>query len=229
MATVNVRHRRNYEDMKVKVLRTAAKMFLEDGYQNTTIRGIAECAGVEKHTILYVFGEKEAILCELVQYVLEAQYAKVTQFLQGKTNDKILFYATETVLQLYLAESSEHIREMYTAAYSMPNSAKIIYSTITEKLEQIFEEHLPGLESRDFYEFEVAAAGIMRNFMTVPCDFFFPMDRKVRKFLQTTFRMYRIPEEKINEAIRFVTRIDFRKLAEEVLVDMLPYLESRIG
>lgn len=228
MANANVRHRRNYEEMKSQVLRTAAKMFLEEGYQSTTIRAIAENAGVEKHTILYVFGEKEAILCELVRYVLEAQFEKVTELLKRKTDDKILFYATETVLQLYMAESSEHIREMYTVSYSMPHSSKIVYNTITEKLEKIFEEHLPGLEARDFYEFEVAAAGIMRNFMTVPCDVFFPMDRKVRKFLQTTFRMYRLPEEKINEAIAFVSALDYEALAKETLAGMYAYIDAHL-
>ena len=128
----SARHRRNYDEMKKKVIRTAAQMFLEDGYQSTTIRGIAERSGVEKHSILYVFGEKEAILCELVQLVLEAQFDRVSELMEYKTDDKILFYAVETVLQLYMAESSEHIREMYTVSYSMPNSSKIVYNTITE-------------------------------------------------------------------------------------------------
>lgn len=224
----SARHRRNYDEMKKKVIRTAAQMFLEEGYQSTTIRGIAERSGVEKHSILYVFGEKEAILCELVQLVLEAQFDRVSELMEYKTDDKILFYAVETVLQLYVAESSEHIREMYTVSYSMPNSSKIVYNTITEKLEKIFEEHLPNLEARDFYEFEIAAAGIMRNFMTVPCDLFFPMERKVRKFLQTTFRMYRLPEEKIEEAIAFVSKLDFEMIAKETLDGMFDYIDARL-
>ncbi|MBO5270201.1 MAG: TetR/AcrR family transcriptional regulator [Clostridia bacterium] len=224
----SARHRRNYDEMKKKVIRTAAQMFLEDGYQSTTIRGIAERSGVEKHSILYVFGEKEAILCELVQLVLEAQFDRVSELMEYKTDDKILFYAVETVLQLYMAESSEHIREMYTVSYSMPNSSKIVYNTITEKLEKIFEEHLPNLEARDFYEFEIAAAGIMRNFITVPCDLFFPMERKVRKFLQTTFRMYRLPEEKIEEAIAFVSKLDFEMIAKETLDGMFDYIDARL-
>jgi len=228
MATTNVRHRQNYDEMRAKVLCATAKMFLEDGYRDATIRKISASSGVEKHTILYVYGEKEAILCSLVQYVFEHQFEMAERILKGKTDDKILLYATETVLQLYMAESSNHVREMYTASYSMPNSSKIIYNTITEKLTEIFEEHLPGLESRDFYEFEIAAAGIMRNFLTVPCDVFFPMDRKIRKFLETTFRMYRIPEEKIKEAIAFVSSLDMEAYAKEALDTMYAYMEKRL-
>ena len=95
-------------------------------------------------------------------------------------------------------------------------------------LAEIFEKHLPGLESRDFYEFEIAAAGIMRNFITVPCDVFFPMDRKIRKFLQTTFRMYRIPEEKIEQAIAFVSSLDLEAYAKETLDGLYDYMEKCI-
>lgn len=226
--TINVRHRQNYDEMRAKVLCTTAKMFLEDGYRNTTIRKISARSGVEKHTILYVYGEKEAILCGMVQHVFEAQFEAAERILAGKTDDKILLYATETALQLYMAESSDRIREMYTVSYSLLSASKIIYNLITEKLAEIFEKHLPGLESRDFYEFEIAAAGIMRNFITVPCDVFFPMDRKIRKFLQTTFRMYRIPEEKIEQAIAFVSSLDLEAYAKETLDGLYDYMEKCI-
>jgi hypothetical protein len=101
-----------------------------------------------------------------------------------------------------MAESHEHIREMYAVSYTLPETSRIIYDTITHKLEYIFAEHLPELETKDFYCLEIASGGIMRSFMTVPCDMFFTMDMKVRAFLQTTFRVYLVPEEKIEEAIR---------------------------
>ena len=113
-----------------------------------------------------------------------------------------MFYAFETTLQLYLAESSEYMREMYNVSYSLFNSSQKVYNTITNKLEYIFKEHLPHLETKDFYELEIASAGIMRGYLTVPCDMYFTMDRKIRKFLETTFKIYDVPKEKIEEAIR---------------------------
>ena len=141
-------------------------------------------------------------------------------------NDLILFYATETVLQLYMAESSEHMREMYNVSYSMPRSANIIYHTITGKLEEIFKDYHPDWEKSDFYEREISTAGIMRNHMSVPCDIYFTMDRKVKVFLESTFNVLEIPKEKIKEAINFVSQFDFKKIAEEVIGNMLTYLES---
>jgi AcrR family transcriptional regulator len=200
---------------------------LAQGYHKTTLRDIASEGDISYSSLVNIFGSKEGILAELVAYVLEGQFAATEQLVRGKTEDKILFYAAETVLQLYMAESHEHIREMYAVSYSLSETSSIIYETITQKLEHIFSEHLPELTTKDFYCLELASGGIMRSFMTVPCDMFFTMDMKVRAFLQTTFRVYLVPEEKIEEAIRFVSQFDFKSIAQDVIDHMLGYLESK--
>lgn len=218
---------RDFEKMKSKLLHTVAKMFLDQGYHKTTLRELSSAADVAYSSLINVFGSKEGMLAELVAYVLEGQFEATAKLLSGVTEDKILFYAAETTLQLYMAESHEHIREMYSVSYSLPETSKIIYDTITHKLENIFSEHLPELETKDFYCLEIASGGIMRSFMTVPCNMFFTMDMKVRAFLESTFRVFRVSEEKIAEAIAFVGGFDFAAIAEGVIDNMLGYLESK--
>ena len=212
---------------KSKVLHAAAQMFIGRGYEASTMREIAANAQIKYGSLGFIFKSKEAILCELVGYVLDSQFEAMEKLLADKTDDKILFYAAETTLQLYLAESSEHMREMYAVSYSLPNSSKIIYEKITGKLEDIFREHLPMLETKDFYEKEIASAGIMRNFMTVPCNMYFTMDRKVASFLESTFLIYRVPDDKIRECIDFVSRFDYKSIAAEVIDGLLEYLKSK--
>ena len=215
-------------EVKSKILHAAAKLFLEKGYSQSTVREIAKTAGVNLGSLTFAFGSKEQILCELVSYVLEGQFTATKKILEGKTDDKILFYAAETTLQLYMAESSEHIREMYNVSYSLPNSSQVIFHTITGKLQDIFGAHLSHLERKDFFELEIASAGIMRNFLSVPCDMYFTMERKVARFLETTFLVYRVPDEKIAEAIQFVSQFDFVKIAKSVIESMLSYLKSKV-
>ena len=159
--------------------------------------------------------------------MLEGQFEATEKLLAGKTHDKLLFYAAETTLQLYIAESSEHIRELYTLSYSLQNSSDIIYEKITMKLAYIFKERYPGFGADDFYEKELASAGIMRNYLTRPCDIFFPMERKVRAFLENTFLIYEIEKEKREEAIRFVMQFDWKAIAQGVIDNLLGYLESK--
>lgn len=223
----NIRSVKETEEIKKKILYNAAKLFLSQGYAATSVREIAKEAQIPVNTVFYEMKTKEDILSELVRYVLEGQFKATEEFLKGKTDDKILFYAAETTLQLYIAESSENIRNVYAAAYSMPGSTDIIQHTITGKLENIFKEHLPHLETKDFFELEIASGGIMRGFMTVPCDMYFTMERKVRRFLETTFLVYEVPKEKIAEAIEFVLQFDFEKIANDVINNMLAFLENK--
>jgi len=212
-----------------KILLAAAKLFLSVGYSKASIVKIAETAGVNRGSVCFFFKDKESIVCELVTHVLDCQFEETEKLLNGKTEDKILFYAAETTLQLYLAESSEHMREMYNTAYSMPQSAGVIYHTITGRLEEIFKEMLPEWKTKNFYEREISSAGIMRNQMSVPCDIYYTMERKIREFLEATLLLYRVPDEKIGEAIDFVLQFDWKTIAESITDRMLRYLESKIG
>ena len=212
------------EALRSQVLHTAARLFLEQGYTATTVREISKESEVEINAMVRAFGNKANILCELVEYVLEGQFAATEQCLKGVTDDPLLFYAAETTLQLYMAESGEQIRDLYSAAYSMPESSALIMRKITEKLEQLFKAYQPDLETKDFYEFEIATGGVMRGFMTVPCDLYFTMDRKVRRFIECVFRIFQVPEEKTEEAIAFVSRFDYPTLARQTIDNMFAQL-----
>ena len=219
--------RTRQDAVRSKVLHVAARLFLEKGYTNTSLREISAAAGVAYGSMTFAFGTKEGILSELVEFVLDGQFEAAERLVKGRTEDKILFYAVETTLQLYMAESSDHIRELYTCSYSQEASSKKIYNKITLKLSEIFKETYPQFQMVDFFEKELASAGVMRNYMTRPCDLFFPMERKVRAFLENTFLIYEVPREKIEEAVDFVSGYDFESIASEVISNMLAYLESR--
>ena len=216
------------EQVKSKVLHAAAKLFLEKGYTEARMREISTLAGVSYGSMMFIFRSKEDILSELVGFVLDGQFESTKKLLQGKTDDKILFYAAETTLQLYMAESSEHMRELYSLSYSQTASLNVIYEKITLVLADIFKDQYPDYTQGEFYEMELASAGVMRNYMTRPCGIYFTMDRKVRAFIENTFLLYEIPRKRIDEAIKFVEGFDWKTIADGVIKNMLTYLESKI-
>lgn len=211
---------------KSMVLHAASKLFLKQGYVNTRIIDIAKEAGVSYNEVFRICIDKETILSELVGLVVECQFKETHKILTGVTDDKLLIYAFETVLQLYMAETIEHIREMYSVSYSLPISSQVIYDVITKKLEDTFKQHLPHYQTKDFYELEIASAGIMRGYITVPCDMYFTIDRKVKRFLESTFRVFKVDEEKIIEAIEFVSKYDFKSIAYKVIDSLYDYLSD---
>lgn len=211
-----------------KILLTAANMFIQQGYTATTLRALAKEANVNIGSLMHLFDNKENILCALVNVVLDSQFKVVEKRLKNTTNDPCLLWAAETTLQQYIAERNEHIRDLYVTAYSLPNSSDLIRRHITEKMAAYFQPFNPEYQEKDFYELEIAASGITRSFMSIPCDMYFTMDAKIARYLETTFRVHGIPPEKTQEAIQFVSQFDFAQIAQELVDSILTNLAKEI-
>lgn len=211
-----------------KILHSAAVLFLEKGYQKTTIVDIAKHAEVNRGSVVFAIGNKENLLKMLVEYVLDGQFEASRALLAGKTEDTVLYYAAECALQLSMAESSEQIREIYAAAYSLPTTSELIYTRCTARLQPLFERYNPTWETSDYYECEIASGSIIRGYMAKHCDVYFTIEKKVRAYLKHSLTLYHVPEEKVEEAIRFVSSIDFDLTARETINNLLSYLEKRI-
>ncbi|MCC8182720.1 MAG: TetR/AcrR family transcriptional regulator [Clostridiales bacterium] len=218
---------KHHEQLRKRVLFVSAQRFLAQGYTNTTMRQIASDAGLSTGSVVNLFGSKEGILCGLVEFVIDAQFQMTGSVLQGVTEDKLLFYACETALQLHIVEMDEHLREIYISAYSLPKPSAVLQQSVTGKIEGLFRDDLPDLETRDFYLLEIATGGIMRGFMTIPCNIWFTMDMKTEAFLKNTLRLYYVPEERIQEAVAFVHSLDLRQIARRTIDGIFQYLEQQ--
>ncbi len=217
--------RQQSELNRQKIIIASVECFLENGYTNTTIKQITSKLGISSGAFTGQFKTKEDVLCELVNLSLTEQYGTSGRLLNDQIEDKILFFTAEEVLQLYMGELNENIRDIYKNAYFLPKTSKLIQDIDTPIVEYMFKEYLPELETKDFYLLEMAAGGIMRAFMTHPCDIWFTIDMKAEAFLRTTFRLYNVPDEKIEEAVAFTKTIDFEQAAKETIDEMLRQLE----
>ncbi|MCD7757242.1 MAG: TetR/AcrR family transcriptional regulator [Clostridiales bacterium] len=222
---------KNHEAQCQRILFVSAKSFLSLGYTNTTIRDIAAQSGLSSGSVTNLFGTKEDILCGLVKLVIDRQFDVTTLLLKNtpgmEKGDKILFYAAETVLQLYIVEMDKNLREIYCEAYSLPKPSALVRENVAGRMQEVFQEQLPELDARDFYKLEIASGGVMRGFMAVPCSIWFTMEDKVRAFLESALRIYQVPEEKIREAVSFVQTIDFESLARETVDGLVHFLDEK--
>lgn len=64
------------EKRKQELLKIAYGMFLEKGYENTSVDEIIEAAGIAKGTYYYYFESKEQMLEEVIDMMLDAETAK---------------------------------------------------------------------------------------------------------------------------------------------------------
>ncbi len=198
-----------------KMLKAATFLFLEQGYDKTTTTQIAKAAGMSQASFFAAFESKEAILLELTKIMFSSQFVAAAAMMP--TDDPLLLYALETGLQLHITELSEPLRELYVATYSLPSTSEYVYQNTTEKLLKIFAPYLPEAQGNDFYELEIASASITRGFMARPCDLYFTMERKLRRYLSCCFRIYKVPQEVYAPVIEAALRRDLKSDAEKII------------
>ena len=208
-----------------KILSASAKVFLAKGYAGASSREVAELAGVSNGSPFYLYGNKEGVLLELVKQMFAGQFATVERML-GAEADPLHVYAVETCLQMHIAESSEQLRELYVTAYTLPSTSEFIYQNTAERLSRIFGPYLPGATARDFYELEIASASVTRGFMAKPCDLYFTMEAKLRRYLSCCFRIYRVPEAVFQPVVDAAAVIDLHAAAEAVVAQTVRQVEE---
>ena len=198
-----------------KVLRGAVALFLDKGYTGTTTGEIAAAAGIGQSSFFHVFPSKEALLLELVKRMFDGQFDLAGQ--HSGMEDPVFLYAVETALQLHIAELTEPLRELYIMAYSLPTTSAYLYRSTAERRQRIFGPYLPGAQAKDFYEMEIASAGIMRSFMAVPCGVYFTIEAKITRFLDCALKLYDIPPEKRRAVTAQVLALDLHTMAADII------------
>ena len=223
----NVRSEEESRELHRMILTAATALFMQKGFERTTIMDIAKMSGVPKTKILYEMNSKEEILVHLVTKFLggvtEASDAVSTKL----TDDKVLIFIANEVLQIYMAEMNEDMRNLYLAGYSMPKTSEEVLKLRTNMMYEAFSETFPTFEIKDFYETEIASMGIMRAYMTIPCDMYFTIEAKAKRLVTMLLRIYRAEEEKINEAISFIGKIDFEAVAKKAVQSVFNELDIK--
>ena len=210
-----------------KMLHAAIKLFLKNGYEKTTTASIAKEAGMAPSSFFAAFTNKEELLLTLVKIMFNSQFESAGQF-GGVSDDPVLLYSIETSLQIYIAELSDPLRELYVMSYSLPTTSEYIYGRMAGRLQKIFSRYMPDAELKDFYEMDIASAGIMRAYMAKPCDLYFTIENKLTRFLQSSLTLYFVPKKVQAQIMDSILRIDLQSYAEQMIQRMETMAENGI-
>ena len=217
---------RSSSETKKKILTACVRLFLEQGYKNTSVSQIVDEAGIARGSYLNLFPTKDKILLELIETMFGGQFGVARSIADSKL-PLVYVYALETALQLTLTELNENLREIYIEAYTAPDTAEYIYVNTTAELKQIFGANFPEYTDSDFYEMDIGTAGLMRSYMARKCDIHFPLERKLCHFLTATMRVYLVPEEEQKHVLAFIQTLDIKAIATEVMYKLFAMLEMK--
>lgn len=201
---------------KERILRVCVKLFLEQGYKKTTVSDIVQQANVSNSSFQHFFRAKDGVLTELVRFMFENQF-NMARSATGSGLPPVYVYAVETAIQITLTELNENLKEIYLEAYTHEEALDIIHQATTKVLYQIFGPYQPDLKERDFYILELGTSGLMRGYMAHPCDKELTLEQKLRGFLASSLRVFRVPEDEVQKILTYVTGLDIRTISQSVL------------
>ena len=211
---------------KKRILTVCVRLFLEKGYKRSTLAEIIKKADVSYSTFQNIFRAKDGVLTELVEFMFSNQFAMARDEAGAKL-PPVYVYAVETAIQITLTELNENLREIYIEAYTEKEASEYILRETAKELQGIFGSYLPDATERDFYDMEIGSASIMRGYMAHPCDEELTLEKKLRLFLTMSLRAYNVPQEEVEQVIRFVEGLDIRAIAEQVMQKLFKALAMR--
>lgn len=209
-----------------KILSVCVRLFLQQGYKETTVTQIVREAGITRGSYQNQFPTKDAVLMELVKTMFSSQF-DMARSIAGDDLPPVYTYAVETSIQLALTELNENLRELYIESYTHPDTAEYIYLQTTSELKNIFAPYLPDHSESDFYDMEIGTSGLMRSYMAKRCDIHFPLQRKLECFLTGAMRVYRVPEEDQEKVLAFIAVLDIEAVASEIVQKVFAMLEMK--
>ena len=209
-----------------RILQACVRLFLENGYHQTTMLQILKEAQVSSSSFQNLFHSKDGVLMELVKFMFETQFG-IARCVAGTALLPVYVYAAEIALQITLTELNENLREIYLEAYTQEHLLDYIQRATAQELYRIFGPYQPELTEQDFYELEFGSAGLMRGYMANPCTADFTLERKLNKFVTLALRGYKVPEDELQNVLSFLAGLDMRGIAESVMEELFRRLAMR--
>ena len=214
------------EDAKRRILSSCVRLFILKGYRETTIADVMAEANVSSSSFRNIFGTKDGVLSELVDFMFENQF-EMAGSVPGNTSSPAMLYAVETAIQLTITEQNENLREIYLEAYAHPDIAEQIHRKTAVTIAKIFRPYLPEYTDSDFYEMEIGTAGIMNGYMARRCDIYFTLERKLDRFLHMSLGAYQVPKPEQDAIVSQICKLDICRIADSVMQKLFAALAMR--
>lgn len=73
----------HFQDKRNEILKKALQLFMEQGYEETTITHVMQASQISKGALYHYFQSKEEILQAVLEYLLQADYERIKPLLEN--------------------------------------------------------------------------------------------------------------------------------------------------
>ncbi len=204
---------------KERIMRASFKLFLENGYENTQIRQIAEESQAVTGSIYHFFRNKEDIFRALIRPI----FTKQIEICQNAVSDEespLMQYLISCGVQLATCQKHRNLHEIYYLCYTSNDLCSEIIESNTEFLQKALAYYRSNLTRGELYLRCIGTTGALRAYMAsgFMYDNIDVMDR-IFTFASLTLRAYELPQEEIDRLLHALN--SYRKVIDELSKAMI--------
>ncbi|GGR51234.1 AcrR family transcriptional regulator [Nocardioides luteus] len=109
------RRRQDREEKRAELLTEARRLFIEDGYEATSMAALAKAAGVAGNTIYWYFADKDDVLVAVLETVLSDALAEYQQVATAPLEEQ-LSWVVRQLQQMQRLVNTVHTRAAHSPA-----------------------------------------------------------------------------------------------------------------
>ena len=210
--------------MEKNILKVSTKLFLEQGYDKTTIRQIAEASGIGRGHLYYYFRKKEDILIHIFKQILDKIYDDVIESSDDKT-EILLSYATIQCIYTYTLVLNEKLFRIYLEGSHIEIVRRAAQNILIDLCKKKAKNMNYDISEKDIcFSITIGYAGeceLLKRFYNGEKDF--DIDSIVKSIISTRLLLLNIIDYKqvkliVNKAMDEAKKFDYNNIIEKLHV-----------
>lgn len=209
---------------KLVIIQTALRLFLENGFSNTSARALCNELGISLGNLTFYFPSKDHLLAVLIEMLCNFQW----KLMKEEADDGIslvLAICLELMAMTSAAEENETAKDLFVSAYKCPMTLEIIRKNDSQRAKTVFSEYCPDWTDEQFKQAEILVSGIeYATLMTTETST--PLDVRISGALDAILYIYKVPEEIRKIKIQKVLSMDYKKIGSRIFQEFKEYIEQ---
>ena len=209
---------------KLVIIQTALRLFLENGFSNTSARALCNELGISLGNLTFYFPSKDHLLAVLIEMLCDFQW----KLMKEEADDGIslvLAICLELMAMTSAAEENETAKDLFVSAYKCPMTLEIIRKNDSQRAKTVFSEYCPDWTDEQFKQAEILVSGIeYATLMTTETST--PLDVRISGALDAILYIYKVPEEIRKIKIQKVLSMDYKKIGSRIFQEFKEYIEQ---
>ena len=209
-------------DMERNILKISTELFLNQGYDKTTIRQIAEKSGIGRGHLYYYFKKKEDILIHIFKQILNKIYDDVIESSDDKA-EILLSYATIQCIYTYTLVLNEKLFRIYLQGSNIEIVRRAAQDILIDLCKKKAKDMNYNISEKDIcFSITIGYAGeceLLKRFYHGEKNF--DIDSIVKSIISTRLLLLNIIDYKqvcliVDKAMKEAKKFDYNNIIEKL-------------